>query len=675
MRIALLLLSAALSRAGEPVLSVEDLGTLGGRHSWALDIDESGRAAGGAQRKDGVERAFVWEAGKMTELGEPAVRSRSARRARPSRALALGGPGEAAGVYWRLHDSDAAEEKLLSMAGSVGLHPRALVWTKNGVLELSKAVGLPFFHVFDMDGAGRLVGPIDADSIRSGSLHKWGHLDGPEHIRRFVENLKKNKTIEIGGRGFFSGRIRVDGWVEPDWLAQWLGRIGMTMLVENSACLLDIRKRTFVSPPFRPRFSVALAIEGSRVAGMRLDMPWEAYDPQFGDRPRWWFRDRWRGLIWDPEKKFEDEVKPLPGFGEVRVVALDRGESAVGVMTRVGQARAFLRRHPETRDLGVPPGYLSSVASALGGGGLVVGYASNAGMIPQKAVAWSGGKVLSLEELAAPSVFRELRAAFAINDKGQIVGYGVREDGSVGAFRATPLKGPEMLAQAVSVRGEVPEATLHPVPEREPGLPSVCPAEGQPRRPDEFMRATTATRRAQSGAYLRVRDLCDCAVEAMARKKSGLVPARRPMNAAQLSLDGVRLGMDKAQATAAYGKLRPYPGREDLLARDCEVNLSDGKPSGNYHARVFFDSAGKAVVVYSNYPILRQEGRAILRIGADEKRIRAVLGTPRSAMLPRWAQVPGWEGGGRDASWWEYPELGLTLELDRGMLRGAWLTR
>jgi probable HAF family extracellular repeat protein len=60
-------LHAFVYRAGE----ILDLGTLGGRHSSAIDINRRGQVVGAAARADGVPRAFVWGDGKMSELPTP----------------------------------------------------------------------------------------------------------------------------------------------------------------------------------------------------------------------------------------------------------------------------------------------------------------------------------------------------------------------------------------------------------------------------------------------------------------------------------------------------------------------------------------------------------------------------------------------------------------------------
>src|SRR5579871_1268202 len=61
-----------------------DLGTLGGRCSWAWDLDWQGHVVGAADTSSGPTQAFVWNQGVMTDLGtlgggESAARSLNAR--------------------------------------------------------------------------------------------------------------------------------------------------------------------------------------------------------------------------------------------------------------------------------------------------------------------------------------------------------------------------------------------------------------------------------------------------------------------------------------------------------------------------------------------------------------------------------------------------------------------
>jgi probable HAF family extracellular repeat protein len=46
-----------------------DLGTLGGQHSFAVDINNAGQIVGWAYNASGARRAFLWQDGVMQDLG------------------------------------------------------------------------------------------------------------------------------------------------------------------------------------------------------------------------------------------------------------------------------------------------------------------------------------------------------------------------------------------------------------------------------------------------------------------------------------------------------------------------------------------------------------------------------------------------------------------------------
>jgi probable HAF family extracellular repeat protein len=52
--------------AGSPVV---DLGTFGGRESWAIDLNNDGLIVGWADMADSSRHAFVWDGAEMIDLG------------------------------------------------------------------------------------------------------------------------------------------------------------------------------------------------------------------------------------------------------------------------------------------------------------------------------------------------------------------------------------------------------------------------------------------------------------------------------------------------------------------------------------------------------------------------------------------------------------------------------
>lgn len=71
---------------------ITDLGTLGGRQSWAIGINERGQIVGRADTRvvDGVggEHTFLWQNGKMRDidpLGDPVSEAQRSRSTSPAR--------------------------------------------------------------------------------------------------------------------------------------------------------------------------------------------------------------------------------------------------------------------------------------------------------------------------------------------------------------------------------------------------------------------------------------------------------------------------------------------------------------------------------------------------------------------------------------------------------------
>ncbi|HEY9875844.1 MAG TPA: PEP-CTERM sorting domain-containing protein, partial [Candidatus Obscuribacterales bacterium] len=84
----------------------------------------------------------------------------------------------------------------------------------------------------------------------------------------------------------------------------------------------------------------------------------------------------------------------------------------------------------------------SSVAYAINNLGQVVGFSNIAGSTDIHAFLHTNGTMFDLNNLVAANAFdgfSVLAGAFNINDSGQIVGSGLRADGTLHAFLATPI--------------------------------------------------------------------------------------------------------------------------------------------------------------------------------------------------------------------------------------------
>jgi probable HAF family extracellular repeat protein len=127
----------------------------------------------------------------------------------------------------------------------------------------------------------------------------------------------------------------------------------------------------------------------------------------------------------------------LPGHGSSDARAINnKGQVAGSSVTADGISHAFLWDLGTMHDLGTLPGDGASQAQALNAAGDVVGRSGAGDLSVSRAVIWQNGVATDLNRLI-PSSGWMLSSATGINDRGQIVGAGVR-DGQVRAFLLNP---------------------------------------------------------------------------------------------------------------------------------------------------------------------------------------------------------------------------------------------
>ena len=79
-----------------------DLGTLGGLTSEAVDMNERGQVIGVSTTASGAQRAFLWQGGKMSDLGMLGKPSADSLRQRipESEGVAINDRGQVVGTSW-----------------------------------------------------------------------------------------------------------------------------------------------------------------------------------------------------------------------------------------------------------------------------------------------------------------------------------------------------------------------------------------------------------------------------------------------------------------------------------------------------------------------------------------------------------------------------------------------
>jgi probable HAF family extracellular repeat protein len=157
----------AVSCAAQPSVSYRavDLGTLGGRHSVAYEINAAGQVVGFADTQEGATHAFRWQAGQMTDLGAPA-----------------GGLSMAFGLN--------ASGQVVGKIKPPGGDDHATLWSAGGVTDLG-----PLGSAEGINAAGQVVG--------------WGYIGSNSEIHAFV--WSQGTLTDLGTEGVVSNAYAING--------------------------------------------------------------------------------------------------------------------------------------------------------------------------------------------------------------------------------------------------------------------------------------------------------------------------------------------------------------------------------------------------------------------------------------------------------------------------------
>ncbi len=138
----------AIPGSATPSYTITDLGTLGGASATAYGINNLGQVVGASDTADSVSHAFLWEAGRMTDLSlsEPARQS-DGEKVRTSVAYGINDASQIAGVYF-YSDRDTVGFRYAAGAASTLSHvPHGKVTAINNagetVGDLSRNAGSP----------------------------------------------------------------------------------------------------------------------------------------------------------------------------------------------------------------------------------------------------------------------------------------------------------------------------------------------------------------------------------------------------------------------------------------------------------------------------------------------------------------------------------------------------
>lgn len=153
-----------------------------------------------------------------------------------------------------------------------------------------------------------------------------------------------------------------------------------------------------------------------------------------------------RAFLWD-----SGLMQDLGGFYS-RAVKVNNAGQIVGNAKFAGwHAHAVLWEHGVMTDLGIPTdvSFTSSRALGINNFGQIVGYSYHNGGAYSRAFLWEQGEMFNLNELVSSASGWVLTEAHAINDAGQIVGYGINPAGEIHGFLLTPVSWPPPQLYAV----------------------------------------------------------------------------------------------------------------------------------------------------------------------------------------------------------------------------------
>jgi probable HAF family extracellular repeat protein len=149
-----------------------------------------------------------------------------------------------------------------------------------------------------------------------------------------------------------------------------------------------------------------------------------------------------------------DLIQPGSSISSSDATAINDNGQIVGYFDGPAGNTPFLYSAGVVTNLGMLPGFVCSpgcgtYAMGINMSGEVVGYAENGLTYQQAAFLYSNGVMIKLNSLLPAGSGWTLKAATAINDSGQIVGYGINPEGQTDAFLLNTSSSPEPASLAL----------------------------------------------------------------------------------------------------------------------------------------------------------------------------------------------------------------------------------
>ena len=366
--------SAETTRSADADWVVREIGTLGGR-TVAEAINDRGQVVGYSETARGREHAFLWQKGRMTDLGTLPGRPYSI-------AVAINERGQVVGWSQKrpLDESGEPERE----------RPHAYLWQNGRMIDLGGTPGKPYSWAFDINERGQVIGRLQAEDLPSG---EWGH--------RHAFLWEKGRITDLGTLGgpqseanAINDRGEIVGW--SDTVPRSVQWNSLHAFLWSDGQMRDLGT-------LRPGWGS----EASAINNRGQVVGWShVYDE--GTSPH--------AFLWQDGQMLNLET--LPGDSESSAEAINRRGQVIGESTEGDRSRSFLWERGKMTRLGFDVGETShgKGGSALNDRGQIVGTTYRKSR-SRPALWWNG----RLSFLSTPPGMPN-GSAHEINVDGQIIG-------------------------------------------------------------------------------------------------------------------------------------------------------------------------------------------------------------------------------------------------------------
>jgi probable HAF family extracellular repeat protein len=311
------------------------------------------------------------------------------------------------------------------------------------ILNLTPA-GVTSSGAADINNLGQIVGRVEPE-LGVFRATTWVHGTATR-----LSELSSQASM-INDRGQILGVV-TDAAGQQRFVRWWRG--GETVVDEvvspgDEVIDLDQRGRALLASADRTTgdFSASIWDDGeiTEVTGLPAAVPddragWafpELHDMNergqvIGNAPTPFFGDGGLAFVWE-----DGVVSPLPsldGGPVTTVIAINRRGQIAGNSSMLdGTGHPVIWHNGRAQDLGTLPGAAYTVAQStkqsLSDNGHVVGFAISADFTISRAWIWHRGRMTDLGDLGGDFI-----QPYAVNDRGQVVGYGLTAEGELHAF-------------------------------------------------------------------------------------------------------------------------------------------------------------------------------------------------------------------------------------------------